>query len=816
MAEPKRNAWGAIILDDRAAPGEQADLGRSVDMGFGEITRDPVGAAQRIPELIQEGEVGGLEIPGDRVPMSPFPLEPGESRAAKELPEMFGTFQFGPEEEERPPGAKFDIPPDPLSPLSLIPTIKGSGVGATLSKKDALQIAAAGMSMFDPSEIAQMLMQNDPETGKRKWPEFSMSQAPDGTFIIHNTKNNTQAVINRPGMSTMDAMQAMGITAAFTPAAKLMTGMASLAGRIAVGASASGVTEDILQRWQEAAGGEYNPADVAIATGLGPIAEVGRPAIGLVQRTGRFIGSYLPENMFGGIKAVLPEAKAAVLSYAKKAAEFLQTRRPAIVMTQDAVPEIHTPKMQIILKMVERLPITGTGRLRKKQQVQRVEVLRNLADRYDLNPTTDYGATILRELNAGKGPTLEGIQNTVRESVGEMADNTVNIINFRKTMTRIVNDEKQYGELANTGVLDLLQRAQRAVWQGGQKQDFGRGFGVLDDWVAKLRLEAGSAPPAAKALINDAADALESDLKRTAQEKGGKAGQRWLSGITEEKRLVEQMKSKALKDLIETGRVDQKIIRMVAQRGNPAEMKLLYDNMGPEGINAARQQILKNAMRYGGWRRVPAGEANVNAQKVLNFMEKDNIEAQLNTFFPDEAAQRELGGIMEYLRMTADAEKVGQGVGMAAAGGFGQTVADGVNLALGGLIGFMGHGYQSAPVRNLFLRLYHVKGDVAAKDAIMSELTPILMMAGREWVQTDSDPQDLILASDEFIESYTDRQGEPTTERLNPVIGQRAPGEAEPGLIEQLRLAVGLEPGESAVGAIGEAMGFPQEEEEQP
>ena len=812
MADEERDEWGAIILDDRVAPGEQADLGRAVDVGFGEITEDPVGAAQKVPELVRSGELGGLEIGREPVPMSPFPMEPGESRAAQELPEMFGTAQFGPEAET--PGARFDIPPDPLSPLSLIPTIKPSGVGSTLSKKDQLQISSAAMTMFDPAEIASMLMQHDPETGERKWPEFAISQAPDGTLIVNNSETGRRAVINRPGMSTMDAMQALGITTMFAPAARATVGMASILGRSIVGAGTAGITEDIIQRWQETAGGEYNPGDVALATGLGPLVELGRPAIGLFQRTGKFIGSYFPEHMFGGIRAVLPEAKAAVLDYAKRAKEFLHTKREAIVMTQDAVPEIHTPKMQIILKMVERLPLTGTGRLRKKQQVQRVEVLRNLADRYNLNPLTNYGATILRSLNAGKGGALDASRKVLTETVGEMAKHKVNIINFRKTMTNIVNDEKRYGELANAGVLDLLQKAQRAVWQGGRKQDFGRGFGVIDDWVQRLRMEAASAPPAAGASLRQAADALEMDLKRTAQEKGGKAGQRWLSATVEEKRLVEQMESKALKDLIETGRIDQQVIRRVAQRGSVPEMKLLYDNMGPEGINAARQQILKNAMRYGGWRRVPAGEANVNAQKVLTFLEKENIERQLNTFFPDEAAQKELGGIMEYLRMTADAEKVGQGVGMAAAGGFGQTMADGINLALGGLIGFIGHGYQSGPVRNLFLRLYHVRADVAAKDAIMAEVTPLLMAAGRQYQQShsESDPQDIILASDEFIESYTDRQGGPTRSRLNPVIGQRAPGEEEPGLIEQLRQAVGYDPEQGP----GQLFGFGEEEESQP
>lgn len=800
MAEPKRDEWGAILLDDRAAPGEQADLGRAIDIGFGELTQDPVGAAQRVPELVRSGELTGLDIVREPIPISDFPLEPGESRAAQELPEMFGTIGME--------AGKFEGLAQPLSLLPK-PTYESSGVGSTLSKKDALTISAAAMTMFDPSEIAQMLMQHDPETGERKWPEFGIQQAPDGTLIVGNNKTGRRAVINRPGMSTMDALQALGIVSLFSPAARATSGMASIAGRVTVGAGAAGLTEDVIQRWQEAAGGEYNPADVALATGLGPIAELGRPAIGLIQRTGRFIGSYLPESWFGGLRTVLPQAKAAVLDYAKQAKEFIQTKRNAIVMTQDAVPEIHTPKMQIILKMVERLAITGTGRLRKKQQVQRVEVLRNLADRYNLDPLTNYGATILRAINKNKGGALETTRKVVGESVEEMAGHNVNIINFRKTMTSIVNDEKAYGDLANTGVIDLLQRAQRAVWQGGRKQDFGRGFGVLDDWVQRLRMEAGNAPPAAGALLRQAADALESDLKRTAQEKGGKAGQQWLSAIVEEKRLVEQMESKSLKDLIETGRIDQQIIRRVAQRGNAKELKLLYDNMGPEGINAARQQILKNAMRYGGWRRVPAGEANVNAQKVLNFLEKDNIEQQLNIFFPDEAAQKELGGIMEYLRMTAQAEDIGKGVGMAAAGGFGQMMADGVNLALGGLIGFIGHGYQSAPIRNLFLRLYHIKADVTAKDAIMRKITPLLMAAGREWVQSDSDPYDLILASDEFIESYTDRQGEPTSERLNPVIGQLAPGEEEPGLIEQLRQAVGYDPEQGP----GQFFGFGEEEQ---
>ena len=787
MAEPERDEWGAILLDDRAAPGEQADLGRAVDVGFGELTEDPVGAIQQVPELVREGELTGIDIQRDPVPISPFPMEPGESRAAQELPEMFGTV-----------GMKAGSMESLAQPLSFlpVPTYESSGVGATLSAKDALQISAAGMTMFDPAEIGSMLLQRDEETGERKWPEFGIQQAPDGTLIIANNKNGARAVINRPGMSTMDAMQMLGITAAFTPAARATAGVAATAPRILTGGLTAGVTEDIIQRWQEAGGGDYDPGDVAAATALGPIIDIARPLIGLTQRTGKFIGSYFPENMFGGLEAVIPETKAQVLSFAKKAKEYLQSGREAIVTTQDAVPEAHTPFRQILLKMVERMPLTGTGALRVAQREQRVEVLRHLADRYHLNPNTNYGATVIRELNKGAGEALTAARETLKTSAEALQGQNVNIINFRKTMTSIVNDEKVYGELADTGVLDLLQRAQRAVWQGGKKQDFGRGFGVIDDWVQRLRMEAGKAPPRAGASLNQAADALEADLKRTAQESGGEAGQRWLQATAEEARLVAEASGKSLRSLIAAGEIDHQVIRRVLKGGSPKDMKLMYDNMGTKGRNAARQMILRNATKVGGWRRGEALEAAIDPDKMLRWLDTEAVDAQLKAFFPGKNAQAELNGMREYLRTTVAASQIGKGVGMAAAGGLGQISANAMNLVTLGVVGLLGHAYQSGPARNLLLRLQHVKADVRAKDAIMQELTPLLMSGGRQMMQlwTESDPQDMVLASTEFVEGYTGPGGEPTTERLNPNIGVRGPGEIEPGLIEQLRQAVGYDP----------------------
>jgi len=825
MAEEERNQWGAIILDDRPPPGEEADLGRALDVGFGELTEDPVGAIQRAPELIQEGDLPGLEIMKEAVPVSEFPLEPGESRAAQELPEMFGTMQFGPEEQDIEAGARFDIPPDPLKPLSMLPSgLKPSGVGSTLSLADTLEISAAAMTMHDPAEIAQMLIQRDPETGERKWPEFQISQAPDGTLIVNNSETGRQAVINRPGMSTMDAMQMMGIGTLFLPAARATAAMTSAPARWLVGMGTAGSTEGIIQSLQEAAGGTYDKLDVALSSALGPIVETGRGLWAVGQGTGKFIGSYTPkflaeklEMIPQGIERVVPAVKSSALSFAAAAKNYLESGREAILVTQDMLSEATAPWRQLLLKMFERTPIIGTGGMRKAQQRERVEIFRKLGQRYDLDPSTNYGSHVINDLNTG-GIADELVDLTRRRAEATAALHTMKdpatgepiqviIRDFRLKVRDLIAEEAKYGDMADKGFLDLLNTARNAVWQGGKKQDFGRSFGELDDWVQRLYHEAGeSGTPRTREALREAADALQEDLVRTAKEQGGDVGSQWVAAGQRVKDLTEQASQRNLQGAIDRGEIDQQIIRKVLKGGDAKQLRTLYDNMGQQGRQSAQQMILRNAMKVGGWRRGPLedlGTINLSPKKIAKWMETESVQRQLDTFFPGQKA--EMKGMLDYLMFTEPVEELGKGIGMAAA-----TGGMAFNLGSLGIFGFVGHVYQSKPIRNLLLRLHHIKGDVRARDEVMKQLTPLLMAGGRqtlqEW-QSLEDQQDMILASTEFIDYHTDAEGNITNTRLNPNIGVHT-GEPEPGLIDQLREAVGYEPGQG----IGSIFGMGEEE----
>jgi hypothetical protein len=863
MAE-QTSRFGDTRLDEDEVVEEAAVLeGRALETGrFGDATRDPVGSAQQAVQYVRSGEAEGIEIPQPAGAFSPFPDAPGTSAAAegsyeiapageegeprefaldeegnripilneqgelaqKQLPEMFiGT--SGPTDEyKRLLDEQRAIMDDPdrgfwahaalsqqlmeLQQSGRMVERIGTGMGEGMSFGDKALISAAALTMYDPGEVGQMLTQVDPKTGERRWPQFGITHAPDGTMIVSNNINGAQAVVNRPGMSPMDIAQGAGAAAMFTPAGRATGAMTSTAGRMTVGALTAGTTEAIIQQGQEMAGGQFDHLDVALSAGIGPLIDVARPMMGLVQRSGRFIGSYVPENFFGlqtkwqGIQAVIPEYKARVLGFAKDMTSRLQSKRPAIVTTQDAVPEAHTPFRQILLKMVERLPLTGTGGLRTAQREERVETLRWLADRFHLNPNTNYGAQVLDSVNRNAGAAMQSARAGVNSAVDAMQGNDVILRDFRLTIRDMIEAETKLGDLGNKGTIALLDKVRNQIWQGVKTppgQTFPRGFGTMNDWLEYLYTQSANGPPGARQAIGEVADALRRDLSRHATEEGGEAGARYLASTLEVDQILKEQGSKTLRALIEAGQVDEKVMRTALMSGDDQTVRLLMDNLSPDGVNAARQMVLKDGMRAAGWRRTKAEEALVHPAKFLSWMNKPSVERQLRRLFPDGQDRQMLDGMAEYLKMTEAAGNIGKGVGMAASGGFGQKSLNAMNLVTLGLIGGIGNAYQSGPVRNLLLRLYHVKSDPALKDDIMRQITPLLMAGGRAMAQDwdEDDPHDMVYVSDEFAEEQEMRD--------QTMINQG---------MEQLRTAAGAEDEEEGMTAkLLRMIGFGDDEE---
>jgi len=164
------------------------------------------------------------------------------------------------------------------------------GKGGLLSGEDVSSVAKIApvlLTTTNPSEIGKILESN--------FPNIRIQEDEKGNLIAGNNATGTRVVINKPGVSQLDILQGLGITAAFLPSAKIagigLKGANATLGltgkQLAKGAALSGATESVIQGAQELTGGDFDVEDVAISAGIGGLAEGAVPAIQAIRESSR-------------------------------------------------------------------------------------------------------------------------------------------------------------------------------------------------------------------------------------------------------------------------------------------------------------------------------------------------------------------------------------------------------------------------------------------------------------------------------------------------------------------------------------------------
>lgn len=265
---------------------------------------------------LEEFKAPEIVAGGGDVKISPFPEQRGETRAAKELPEL--------------------------------------GEGGLLSGENRLKIAAIIPlieTTTNNSELADILVSTFPESlGK----QFD----PGGNELLFNNKTGAQIIVNKPGFSRLDLIQGLGIASLFTPAARGATlaggaikaagigGKTALAGTAVSGAITSGLTQAALEGIQSQLGGTFDDLEIALAASLGGAAELVIPAIQAVRqvREARKIGTRRSD--FEAAKESIKPAQKAVeglkAATGKDVGLFKaqQTSLPSDMLKQRVLPQL--------------------------------------------------------------------------------------------------------------------------------------------------------------------------------------------------------------------------------------------------------------------------------------------------------------------------------------------------------------------------------------------------------------------------------------------------------------------------------------------
>ena len=306
-----------------------------------------------------------LELVGDSPPTEQELEQIFASQAQKE-PEVTGLPEEDPRLTER---------------LEQVPEL---GQGGLLSGEDTakvLAVAPALLTATNPQELSQILSRNFKNVGVSMTPPSA--ETPQGRLIAVNNDTGATVELNKPGISQLDIMQGLGLTAAFFPGGSAGLALGGAKGLSTLGAAA-GATQAGIEGVQALSGGEVNPEDIALAAVTAPLGQVAAEKV--LSPIARAVGGRASQ----GIKDLIKQANA----------------KNVDILTTDVLPP-ETFVGRTVQQLGEKLGVLGTGGKRAAQQRARTDIVEGLAQEMGISLDTPVEEGIFRSLKSGVAGQLK-------------------------------------------------------------------------------------------------------------------------------------------------------------------------------------------------------------------------------------------------------------------------------------------------------------------------------------------------------------------------------------------------------------------------
>lgn len=607
--------------------------------------------------------------------------------------------------------------------------LEGRDVGFLEGVGDRLSQAWLNMTTADPMELADILTNRFPDT-------IEVRLSPEGVPVARNKHTGHEVAINRPGFSPMDVMQTIGLVGQYTPAGKFAAApLAAVkqgltkeatrqarkrATRSAIGRGVAGetATEVGAQAVQEAAGGRFDPGEVAFTALTAPVPEVVlTPMAGLGRKTYDIVTDNVK----------IPDGVQAAIDYARD--------KGYKVATSDALAETIKAPRRIFLKAAERIPLVGTSGMRLRQAQERAEALEHMFDYMGLDASTDYGALVLNSF-VRKNKSTVAEANRLRTAAFDAMKGTGNVPlkSFRNQISE---------EIEAAGKLEPDQKKALLNYLTSVSKDFDAidSFTFRDADIFLNSLYRDPNRQLANAGIKGEmqarlAEALYKDMSRHAKANSSSAFNKY---DLARKNWVNQLKKVAdeeLRNAISTGQIDEGVIDRVLYHGKPKDVESLWQNVDAAGKELIRKRTMADVLNKAGGR---LGDlSTVNVDRMIRILDTDpGVQRAMKKFWPEED-QKLIQGMKEYLRLTAKSAKAFEATGMLAGG----QAASGGGRMLTGLVSALlpptqmivgaARAHESDAVRDLLLKLYNAKGASDKVQSIMAELRPALIALGQQ------------------------------------------------------------------------------------
>lgn len=381
----------------------------------------------------------------------------------------------------------------------------------------------------------------------------------------------------------------------------------------------------------------------------------------------------------------------------------------------------------------ERIPFIGTGPVRAAQQAARIDAIKSVAQDYGAatgdelaNPAID---SVAKDLATRRGAELDRL-TAAKTSVIEKVPGVVPVPSTLSAIDQQIGKLQAVGTDAANAVIGKLQNWRQAVQAGKNlptieliRKEMGDAF--KDPNLAAIR---STGEKALTAIYGPLREDMGNFIKAN-----GKQGDfaKWQNANDALSGMAGELKVNSLKRVLNTAETTPENVSSLLFSNNPSDVRRLYAGLSPLGRSKAQAAILQKAVENSG------GLENLSPDKFASQMTR--LAKSVGVVFQGDDLAR-IEGLTRVLKTTQRAAQAAvapptgvQNVPIAMAGGLTALLGLPKAIAAAGGIGGLARAYESAPVRNLLLKIGQSKAGSVQEGQLMKRLgTAVAAVAGNQ------------------------------------------------------------------------------------
>lgn len=509
-------------------------------------------------------------------------------------------------------------------------------------------------------------------------------------------------------------------------------------------AAAAAVVEGVSERLTFEPRTEEGRANIqSLARTLKPVTDV----LQAVEKASGEAGFDLAGPVGGAIGKALPAAVAELLGIgttvlagrvtrrmagaepSAPAAEVLEAgvRLDVPVLTTDVVPPT-TFLGKFTQQLSEKLGPLGTGAARADQQIARQNVVEELAQEFDVELSSPFAEEIVTSLNAQSAKVLANASEQRNRAVAALTPfGTVPVNKTIETIDRQLARQARLGEKANTELVNNLNDIKSSI--GG---DFSLVKDIRTEVISDLKALSRGEDRRAEGALQSVKSAIDEDLATFAKTNDRQAAADWQQSNRKFAEEFSRTRDTELKRILRSGEATPEKVLTILKGGKPSELKRLNKSLTPEGRQAARGAIVKDALDESGFFR-----GDVNPDRLATALNKTNRKQAIDAFFTGQD-KKQLEGLTRLLDATRRAQQAAaapptgvQTIPLITTGGIGAGIATDAFTTMGtvGTLSAIAKAYESSPFRNLLLKIANSKPGSKVETGILEAAVPGVLAA---------------------------------------------------------------------------------------